>query len=84
MAKDSPHYARIFIEHLLRAPESLVEFPEMGRQVPEAGLTNLRELIVQGYRIIYQIGPGDSIVVLAIVHGRRRLTGEEVPERKTE
>lgn len=55
IAKDSAHYAASFIERLLGAVEQLVEFPESGRVVPELQAADVRELIVQGYRIIYQV-----------------------------
>ena len=54
-AKDSAHYATSFIERLLGAVEQLVEFPESGRVVPELQAANVRELMVQGYRMIYQV-----------------------------
>jgi addiction module RelE/StbE family toxin len=74
ISRDSPHYAAAFIERLLDAAEQLVDFPESGRQVPEMPLEGVRELIVQGYRIIYQIEADARVVVLTVVHGRRDLT----------
>jgi addiction module RelE/StbE family toxin len=84
IAKDSPHYARLFIERLLAAAEPLADFPEMGRHVPETDAENIRELIVQGYRIIYQIEVPARIVVLTVVHGRRDIHGEDIVGRKRE
>jgi toxin ParE1/3/4 len=55
ISKDSSHYAAAFVERLLDAAERLVDFPESGRHVPEIPSEDMRELIVQGYRIIYQI-----------------------------
>ena len=56
IAKDSPYYPRRFTERVIASIEKLKEFPKIGRPVPEAeGREDVRELIYQGYRIIYLI-----------------------------
>lgn len=77
IAKDSPYYARRFIERIFEAAEALQEHPKMGRTVPEADRDDVRELIYQGYRIIYRTKP-DRVQVIAVVHGSRDLAGKEV------
>lgn len=72
IAKDSPYYARRFIEKIFQAAEKLPEHPRLGRQVPEAGRDDIRELIFQGYRIIYVIKP-ECVFIASIVHGSRDL-----------
>ena len=58
IAKDSPYYARRFTERIVASVEKLAEFPKIGRPVPEAGgREDVRELIYQGYRIIYLTRP---------------------------
>lgn len=81
IAKDSPHYARLFIERLLTAAEALTDFPEMGRRVPETDVDHIRELIVEGYRVIYQVDAPGRVVVLTVVHGRRDVSGADVRAR---
>jgi toxin ParE1/3/4 len=83
IAKDSAHYAALFVERLLEAAERLRDFPESGRHVPEIQAGNVRELIVQGYRIIYQ-NEGERVVVLTVVHGRRDLTRRNVKPQTRE
>ena len=39
IAKDSPYYAKQFIERIFEAAEALEDFPELGRKVPEAEAT---------------------------------------------
>ena len=39
IAKDSPYYAKQFIESIFKAAETLEDFPELGRKVPEAEAT---------------------------------------------
>ena len=36
IAKDSPFYAKQFIEHIFDHVEKLTNFPKMGRMIPEA------------------------------------------------
>ena len=49
IGKDSPYYARRFIERIFDAIEKLQDHPRMGRPVPEADQDDVRELIFQGY-----------------------------------
>ncbi len=77
IAKDSSFYARQFIERIFDAATKLEPFPEIGRRVPEAEeRTDIRELIFQGYRIIYLTQP-EHITIIAVIHGSRDLAGME-------
>jgi plasmid stabilization system protein ParE len=78
IAKDSPYYARRFVERIFASVEKLAEFPKSGRAVPEAeGQNNVRELIYQGYRIIYLTRP-ERVFIVTILHGSRHLAANEV------
>jgi toxin ParE1/3/4 len=55
IARDSEYYAAAVIEQLILAAERLVDFPRLGRAVPEAQDENIRELLRESYRIIYRI-----------------------------
>ena len=78
IAKDSPYYARRFVERIIASVERLAEFPKIGRTVPEAeGRDDVRELIYQGYRIIYLTRP-DRVFIVTIMHGSRDLAAKEV------
>jgi plasmid stabilization system protein ParE len=72
IAKDSPIYAASFIREILNLSYSLSELSKRGRVVPEFGDTNIRELFVRDYRMIYLI-ENKRVVVLALVHGNRDL-----------
>jgi addiction module RelE/StbE family toxin len=77
IARDVPYYAELFIERLIEATDKLEEHPRSGRRVPEVGNhDHIRELIVQGYRIIYRVGAGE-IQILTVIHGSRDLAGQE-------
>lgn len=78
IAKDQPFYATRFIERIVLTAERLRDFPGIGRKVPEAANKNdIRELIFQGYRIIYRHRP-DRVLILTVVHGSRDLTLQPV------
>ncbi|MDW3210077.1 MAG: type II toxin-antitoxin system RelE/ParE family toxin [Reichenbachiella sp.] len=51
--------------------ERLVDFPQLGRKVPEFNSEQLRELILGKYRIVYRIYDEELIVVVRIVHGAK-------------
>ena len=79
IAKDSPLYARQFIERIFDAAEGLADHPDRGRKVPEAeGREDIRELILQGYRIIYW-RQADQAAILAVIHGSRDLANMDKP-----
>lgn len=42
--------------------------------MPEAGNIRIREVIYQGYRIIYRLR-SDTIEIVMVVHGSRNLRG---------
>lgn len=77
IAKDSPYYARRFIERIFDTAAKLKDHPKMGRPVPEADRDDVRELIYQGYRIIYRILP-ERVQVLTVLHGSRNLAAQDV------
>lgn len=43
-----------------------------GRHVPEVSAPDIRELIIEPYRLIYRVGD-DHVWILALIHGRRDL-----------
>lgn len=72
--RDSAFYAKAVVSKFLDTARSLVEFPQIGRIVPELGIENIRERFVYSYRLIYQINDHD-ILIVAIIHGRRLFAG---------
>lgn len=73
ISRDAPIYAQHFIEQLVTAVDRLIEFPLSGRAVPEAGRDDIREVIVQHYRIIYWMFNDKRIDIIGVVHGSRDL-----------
>ncbi|HEY1888826.1 MAG TPA: type II toxin-antitoxin system RelE/ParE family toxin [Steroidobacteraceae bacterium] len=75
IAQDSPFYARQFTERLILALERLATLPRSGRTVPEAGHQDaIREVLYQGYRLIYRIRDDQQLVqIVTVLHGARDL-----------
>lgn len=75
IAEDSAVYALRFIKALVNATTKLEAFPAAGRSVPEFEGTsmNLREVIYQGYRIIYRLTPTQDAEIITVAHGREDL-----------
>jgi len=57
----------------LAAAASLDAFSERGRVVPEWNQPSVRELLVQRYRLLYEVTL-DEVHILAFLHGARDLT----------
>ena len=81
IARDSKFYAEKIALEFVEKTEILNSFPEAGRIVPEIGDTNIRELFVYSYRLIYEISP-NKIEILALIHGKRNLLKELVTVSK--
>ncbi len=73
ISKDSEYYACVFIGEIIGSVEKLTDFPEIGRIVPEYQQNDIREIIVENYRVIYQLEQ-NRILILTVAHGRRDLT----------
>jgi plasmid stabilization system protein ParE len=80
IARDSEQYARAFVADAFAASDSLAEFAERGRVVPEFGDDKIRELIIRSYRLIYRV-KRDSVAMLGLIHGARDLTKVRLPKR---
>jgi toxin ParE1/3/4 len=79
IAADNTHAAHELVENIFTAAERLQDFPESGRQVPEFGRPDLREIICRKYRIIYRIR-GNRVAILTVRHSLQLLDGNELTE----
>jgi len=70
--RDSAWYARAVVSKIVETAETIPQFSELGRVVPEIGDYSIRERFVHSYRIIYRL-QDDRILIAAIVHGSRLL-----------
>jgi toxin ParE1/3/4 len=60
--------ARI-VDELVRRVDRLRDHPQLGREVPEYGQWQLRELVDNWNRVLYRLGP-DAIEIVTIVPAR--------------
>ena len=74
IAADDPVAAVRWTDTLVDATEPLAATPQMGRQVPEFGRKDLRELIVRNYRIVYRL-TADHIEIVTVFEGHRLMRG---------
>ena len=79
IAQDSPLYAARVSKALVKTTLRLDGLPRMGRKVPELNVDAVRELSMYSYRILYEIKSNDLIEVLAVIHRRQHLQGDEIP-----
>jgi toxin ParE1/3/4 len=70
IARDSPWYAKAVASKIVEIAETIPDFPELGRVVPEIGEASIRERFVHRYRIIYRLDQA-SVLVAAVIHGRQ-------------
>jgi plasmid stabilization system protein ParE len=72
LERTSPSYARSLVGRLYESVEVLGEHPRMGRKVPEIDHDLVRERIVEGYRVMYQLFR-ERIEIVAVLHSRQDL-----------
>ena len=72
IAHDSEAYAERLVQRIAEAVERAAAFPLMGRQMPEADIDEVREILFQKYRIVYRVEPA-RILVLMVIYGGRDL-----------
>lgn len=68
--RDSPWYARSVASKIIETAETIPQFPDLGRMVPEIGDPSIRERFVHRYRVIYRVEQ-TRILVAAVIHGRQ-------------
>jgi len=70
VAAQSPQAATALLTRILDAAGSLAELGERGRIVPELDDPILRELLVDPYRLLYEVH-SDHVRVVGLLHQRR-------------
>lgn len=70
--RTSAVYASALIERLYESVVALESHPRMGRKVPEIDHDLVWELIVERYRIVYQLFR-ERIEIVAVLHSRQDL-----------
>ena len=68
--RDSPWYARAVASKIVETAESIPEYPDLGRMVPEIDDPAIRERLVHRYRVIYRLEEA-RVLIVAVIHGRQ-------------
>jgi plasmid stabilization system protein ParE len=72
IAQDSPQNARKVARRLVQRTRDLADLPRLGRRVPEYPDTQLRELLVRPFRLMYRVGDV-QIDIMTVMHYRQLL-----------
>jgi plasmid stabilization system protein ParE len=72
ISRDSPYYAASFVREIRDCAGSLSRMSMRGHAVPEVADRQIRQVMVQGYRLLYKV-EGSRVVVLGIIHGAKEL-----------
>lgn len=64
----STFFASTTIARFFERTDQLVNFPEMGRIIPEIDLPRFRELLETNYRIMYELLDADVILIQRVIH----------------
>lgn len=65
ISEDNPKAAKKLAQALVNRTKSLITFPNSGRYLPEFPNTEIRELILKPYRIIYRIDKDKSRIEIS-------------------
>ncbi len=68
--RDSPWYAKSVVSKVVDTAESIPEYPELGRIVPEIGDPSIRERLIYRYRVVYRLDER-RVLIAAVIHGRQ-------------
>lgn len=81
IGRDDEAAALRWTERLMGAAGRARDLPLSGRMVPEFGREEIREILLQHYRIVYRVGE-DRIVVLTVFESHRRLPDASEGDQK--
>lgn len=70
IAEDSVQNALDLLERILESAASLDELSERGRLVPESFDPDVRQLLVEPFRLLYCVGESE-VTILGLVHQRQ-------------
>jgi len=76
IAERSPQSARRLAERVLERADSLDTFSERGRIVPELDDPTLRELLIDPFRLMYEVHER-QVEIVGFIHQRRLFLAQE-------
>ena len=75
ISRDSEYYAAHFAKRIIDVIESIPDFPLSGRIVPEYDNENIREKILNNYRIVYRL-KGEYVEIVTVCNSTRPLKAD--------
>jgi toxin ParE1/3/4 len=78
IAQDSKRYASITVNKIYQRTQDIMNNPFAGRIVPEFGSKEIRELIMDKFRIVYRVVSDFQVDILRIYHSARLLTDDKL------
>ena len=72
---NAPNYALVVARKIYASVTRLADYPQSGRVVPEIDDESIREIICDGFRVIYRQA-SSRVEVLTILHGRQQLPSD--------
>ena len=72
IASDKPRAAAKWVSRITDTVERTALFPTSGRIVPETDRTDIREVILDNYRVVYQLH-GSTITILTVFESHRSI-----------
>lgn len=77
IAQDSVEHAEEWVNQLYFAGENLSRFSKRGRIVPEFDQDNLRELLIENYRLVYRVKAA-KVEIITVFEGHRQLKTKDL------
>ncbi len=77
IAQDSIDRAEDWISELFAAGKNLSLLSSRGRIVPEFNQENLRELLIENYRLVYRI-KSTTVEIITVFEGHRQLNAKDL------
>lgn len=72
IAIDSENAAQKFVQELIKKAESLINYSEKGRPIPEKIAGNYRQILHKNYRIIYKLDK-KRVIIYSVYHQKKLL-----------
>jgi len=77
ISNDNRSAAKKTVDRIFNKVETLKEYPQRGRKVPETNREEIREVFLGEYRIIYRIEKS-KLIILTIRNFKQLLSDEDI------
>mgnify|MGYP000695124029 CR=1 FL=1 len=78
IAEDSKYYAKKVAQEIREKTDILNELPNVGKMVSEVGKSDIQELHIYSYRVMYEF-KNEQCYVLAVIHKRQDFSADDLP-----